>query len=138
MTAAAESDRPVVAIYDSDCGFCTAAVDWVRRHDRHDRVGFVPIAGEVTIRGRSFHRPQIDERMHAVDSQGRVHRGFKAWRRIARELPAVRPLWPLLMLPGASIIGERVYMLVANNRTRISRRLGMRCRIEASCRASRR
>jgi len=137
MSTTPDIDRSLVAVYDAGCGFCTAAVDWVRRHDRRERVGFVPIDDTVIVHGCTLRRPAIDERMHAVDTQGHVHTGFAAWRRIARELPVLRPLRPLLAIPGVDKLGELAYTLVANNRTRISRRLGLQCRIGASCRANR-
>lgn len=51
--------------------------------------------------------------MHLVTSDGRVHAGFFAVRELVRILP---PLWvflPLLHIPFASIIGPRVYSLIA-------------------------
>jgi predicted DCC family thiol-disulfide oxidoreductase YuxK len=62
--------------------------------------------------------------MHVVDGTGRVARGFRAWRRIAREVPLLLPVWPFLWLPGVAPIGDRVYSWVAAHRQAISRRLG--------------
>ena len=33
-------------LYDSECPFCKLEVDWLRRRDRHGRLGAVDIAAE--------------------------------------------------------------------------------------------
>ena len=127
-----DTDSALVAIYDAGCAFCRAAARWVRRHDRRNRLRFESIADVVNVRGHEFGRVDLYAEMHVVDRGGRVHRGFRAWRRIAREVPILMPLLPLLWLPGASIVGDRVYRWVAAHRSMISRRLRLERRI-GSC-----
>ncbi len=56
--------------------------------------------------------------MFAVAPDGRVTRGFFAFRRIAREVPLMWPLLPLLYFPGSGLIGPPAYAWVARNRRR--------------------
>jgi predicted DCC family thiol-disulfide oxidoreductase YuxK len=119
-----ETDSALVAIYDAGCGFCRAAARWLQRHDRRKRLWLEAIADVVDVRGHHFERADLDAEMHVVDRRGRVHRGFRAWRRIAREVPILVPLLPLLWLPGASVLGTAVYRWVSTHRSVISRRLG--------------
>jgi predicted DCC family thiol-disulfide oxidoreductase YuxK len=59
----------------------------------------------------------MDE-MHVVDPDGRVTRGFIAFRTIAGVLPSLWALKPVLNLPGVSRLGRRVYRWVAKLRAR--------------------
>jgi hypothetical protein len=51
----------------------------------------------------------LDDAMFAVDAGRRGPRGFFAFRRIAWESPLTWPLLAVFYLPGAGIIGPRVY-----------------------------
>jgi predicted DCC family thiol-disulfide oxidoreductase YuxK len=127
-----ETESTLLVIYDASCMFCRAAERWLRRHDRWTRLRFEPIADVVDTRGHHFGRAVLDAEMHVVDGGGRVYRGFRAWRRIVRDVPILMPLLPLLWLPGASLVGDRVYHWVAAHRSVIGRRLGLERRI-GSC-----
>ena len=124
----------LVVIYDGDCGFCTATAAWVQRHDLHWRLDLRPIADVSEVRGHHFARDDLEREMHVVDAHGVVLRGFRAWRAIARELPVLRPLSPLLWLPGVRVVGDRVYAWVAGHRALISRWCGLDR--DAACSAS--
>jgi predicted DCC family thiol-disulfide oxidoreductase YuxK len=113
----------LVVIYDDDCAICRAAAGWLERHDRHGRLRLEPIADVVAVRGLRLSRADLDVEMHVVDSNGHVERGFRAWRRVAREIPLARSIWPFLYLPGVAPIGALVYRWVAGHRVWLSRAL---------------
>ena len=113
----------LTVIHDADCAFCIASARWLQQHDSRLRLRFTPIADVVDVGGVRLRRADLEREMHVVDRRGRVHRGFRAWRRIARDVPTLRPLLPLLWLPGASLIGELAYRWVAAHRTTLSQRL---------------
>ena len=114
-----------VVIYDGDCALCRAAAAWLRRHDLLWRLDLRPISSVTEVRGHRFARDDLEREMHVVSRDNTVHRGFRAWRVIAREVPVLRPLHPLLWLPGIAFAGDRVYRWVAGHRVLISRRLGL-------------
>ncbi|MGH7540224.1 MAG: DCC1-like thiol-disulfide oxidoreductase family protein, partial [Gemmatimonadota bacterium] len=62
------------------------------------------------------------------DPEGRVYRGFFAFRALARALPPLWPVLPLLHLPGVASLGVRVYDRVARARGRGACRAGT-CRV---------
>ena len=127
-----EDDAALIAIYDGECGLCRGVAGWLRRHDRRQRLRFEPIADVVDVGGQRLHRAVLETEMHVVARSGRVYRGFRSWRRIAREVPILWPLLPLLWLPGAGLVGDRAYRWVAGHRTIVSRRLGLEHRM-GSC-----
>jgi predicted DCC family thiol-disulfide oxidoreductase YuxK/uncharacterized membrane protein YphA (DoxX/SURF4 family) len=50
---------------------------------------------------------------------GKITGGFDGLRSLARALPALWPLLPLLQFPGVAFLGRRVYKAVAKNRYRL-------------------
>jgi predicted DCC family thiol-disulfide oxidoreductase YuxK len=60
----------------------------------------------------------FDQAMFAVTAQGTVFRGYFAFKAILRRLPLTWPLLLLFFLPGADVVGPRVYAWVARNRRR--------------------
>jgi predicted DCC family thiol-disulfide oxidoreductase YuxK len=61
----------------------------------------------------------FDQAMFAVTAQGKVFRGYFAFKEILRRLPLTWPLLPFFYLPGADAVGPRVYAWVARNRRRL-------------------
>jgi len=41
--------RPVIVLYDDDCGFCRWSADRIRRLDARGALAFAPIQGEVGV-----------------------------------------------------------------------------------------
>lgn len=117
---------PVDVAYDGLCRFCRRSVRVLRALDVRGRLDF----HDANDRAKTLrHLPalaavDLDDAMWAVIGN-RTYRGFYAFRRIAWALPPLWPLAPLLYLPGMSSVGERVYALVARNRTRLG------CRVDA-------
>ena len=54
--------------------------------------------------------------MHLLTSDGRVLKGFFAFRRLTRRLPGLWPLAPLLHLPFLARFGPDLYDAVARRR----------------------
>lgn len=128
------NDEPaLVVIYDADCAFCRAAAGWIMRHSDDRKLLLEPITDVVVVRGARLARAVLDAEMHVVDADGHVERGFRAWRRIAREVTWLRPVWPFLWLPGVAPTGDRVYRWVAAHRAWLSRTLRLdRCEADRS------
>jgi hypothetical protein len=54
--------------------------------------------------------------MFAVTGEGRVYRGFFAFRRMLWASPWLAPLLLLFYAPGASLLGPRIYAWIARRR----------------------
>jgi glycosyltransferase 2 family protein len=111
----------LAVIYDAGCGFCIRALALLRRaspagrftfHDGNDQAAiagaFPVLAGAAT-----------DEAMFVVAPNGEVFRGFFAVRRIVWATPRLRILLPFFYIPGASLVGPRLYARVARHRQRV-------------------
>jgi predicted DCC family thiol-disulfide oxidoreductase YuxK len=106
--------QPVV-VYDGDCGICEASAGWITAHVpavevmSHYKYGLTHIGSVwfVTDKGRLEGAAAVSALLKLADS--RIYRaiGFT------------------ITLPGVFFIARIVYALVARNRRRISRLLGM-------------
>lgn len=111
-------------LYDGHCDLCIRSMTALETLDIGDRLEFLDLEDEE----EAARLPGIDRlaaltRMHAVDGDGRVWRGFDAFRRLARALPALWPLVPLLYAPGSGRVGPVLYDAVARRRNRRGCRL---------------
>jgi len=120
--------EPLTVFYDADCGFCSHWAAVLRRLDSRHRLRLVPIqAAETSLPGMPTEQELLAV-MHVVDGAGRWDRGGGAWLCIADTIPVLRPLGLAGRLPLADLAVEWLYQLVARNRGRLSRVLGLdRC-----------
>ena len=114
--------QKAVVIYDGQCPLCLRSVrilkalDWCNVLAYADaRQGEQVPALPVPVKPERFL-----EEMHLLTPDGQtVYHGFRAFRWMAWRLP---PLWvvaPLLHLPGAETLGQRLYLWIARNRFRL-------------------
>lgn len=119
--------RPVIVLYDDDCGFCRWSADRIRRLDARGALAFAPIQGEVGLELLAAVPPELRlASMHAVTPDGRVWSGGEAVRVILAELPGgVITSTLASMFPELT---DRLYRSLARHRERFGRILG-----EAAC-----
>ncbi len=101
--------------YDGACGLCRGAVKWMAKADWFQRVKWTP-GQELSSFPSGLTPADLNEAMYMEDSQGRLHGGFFAVRRLALILPPLLPLAPFMWLPGARFLGVRLYAFIARNR----------------------
>lgn len=112
--------RQPLVFYDAACALCHRSMTLLRYWDWLDRVELRTLqeATEST-RARGLDPRELRREMHVVLPNGDVLRGFFAFRRLLGELPPLWPLVPVFYLPGANVIGPRVYRWIARRRHRI-------------------
>ncbi|MGH2594550.1 MAG: thiol-disulfide oxidoreductase DCC family protein [Actinomycetota bacterium] len=114
----------MILLYDGDCGVCRWSVTRIVAWDRAHRVRAAPLQGEEAA--RLLVDVAVDQRMasaHVVSPNGRVYSGGAMADPLLRSLPGGRPLAALARaMPRAT---EHAYRLVAGNRDRLGRRLGV-------------
>jgi predicted DCC family thiol-disulfide oxidoreductase YuxK len=121
--------KPVVLLYDSDCGFCRWSVDKVLAWDRTNRLR--PVALQDSEADRLLPGIDAETKMaswHLVTADGRVFSGGAVAPPLLRLLPGGRPLAAIASaFPGAT---ERAYRWVSRNRDRFGRLAGTRCDVD--------
>ena len=140
MSAAPETQPPgarpaaqrAIVLYDGQCALCQKSVsllkklDWLgaldyadARHPGPALLGRLPVPPERLL-----------DEMHLLPAAGgEVYHGFRAFRWMAWRLPLLWPALPLLYLPGAAAVGQRIYLWVARNRFRLVPCHGGVCRL---------
>lgn len=114
----------LTVLYDGDCGICTATARAVGRLDRRRRLDFV--AAQVAHIAAAPPRALLLVRLHSVDDRGRWSSGAEAAVEIARRVPALWIVSAVARVPGALVVYELGYRLLAANRHRLSAALGLR------------
>ena len=116
----------LTALYDDNCVICQSTCASMRALDWRRRIEFVDLHESERWRGR-YPELRVDDLMgeiHVLDENGELYSGFRAGRRLIREVPLLLPLWLLLRIPGMNIIGPRFYRFVARRRYRINKLFG--------------
>jgi predicted DCC family thiol-disulfide oxidoreductase YuxK len=120
----------LIVLYDADCGICTHTARLLRRLDRRARLDLRPLEVGAELPDA----PSLDalrDVLHVRDASGRWTAGGAALVGIGRALPLLRPIAVAASLPGFRRLVEPGYRLVARNRHRISRWLGLTaCRVD--------
>ena len=108
-------------IYDGQCGFCIRSLKVCRALDLRRALRFHDASARQQVYANfpELTGADFENAMFAVAPDRSVTRGFFAFRRILWESPLMWPLIPLCYIPGASVIGPRVYAWVARNRGRL-------------------
>ena len=116
----------LTALYDGNCVICQSTCASMRALDWRRRIEFVDLHESERWRGR-YPELRVDELMgeiHVLDESGKLYSGFRASRRMIREVPLLLPFWLLLRIPGMESIGQRFYRFVASRRYRINKLFG--------------
>jgi predicted DCC family thiol-disulfide oxidoreductase YuxK len=100
-------------------------VDVLRRIDRGDRLAIAPLQDASARPADAPPVAALLEAIHVRDAGGRWTSGGIACLLISREVPILRPLGLLASLPPLGWLAEIGYRLVARNRDRLGRRLGL-------------
>ncbi len=129
-TGAAASGPHLVVLYDRDCGLCTATAKRLRRWDRSGRIELLPLqeaagSSRPSIAAAARDLP-LSAVLHVVDeATGEVRAGGDAALAIAAVLPGGAASRPVAAIPPARWLVGLGYGLVARNRHRIGRWLGL-------------
>ena len=118
--AAARRPRHAL-IYDGACGVCRSPVAVLRRLDVAGRVEFLDALSDwPRIHGAypTLSQEECLATMHVVTADGRIAKGFDAYRALSWSLPLLWPVAPLLYVPGVPPLGRRIYAAVAARRHR--------------------
>jgi predicted DCC family thiol-disulfide oxidoreductase YuxK len=107
-------------LFDGSCSMCRRSLAPFRRLD-HRRTFRFHDAGEPTVLARfpAVTAEEARDAMFAVRDDGKLFRGFFAFREMVRASPWAWVLLPLFHAPGAAWIGPRIYAWVARHRPRM-------------------
>lgn len=108
-----------VVIYDGQCPVCRASVTNLNKWDSRQRLSYLSLDDpEVRRRYPDLQHDDLMQAIHVVDSEGHRFRGAEALRAIARRITRLRPIVPLLYVPGSMALLSWGYRWFAARRAR--------------------
>ncbi len=119
VAASSRAEDPLsdVVIYDGQCPFCRHQVARLHRWDSRRRLKFLSLHDpRVRQWAPELEHEALMEQMWVIDPQGGRHAGGDALRYLARRLPPLWPLVPLLSIPGTGPLWRYLYGRVAQRR----------------------
>ncbi len=119
------SGSDLTVLFDADCGLCAHSALVLSRLDQAHHLRFVPLQAAQTTYPAAPPEAQLAATLHVVDEAGDWVQGGAACLLIASVVPLLRPLAVVGRIPLASSLVERAYRLIARNRHRLSRLLGL-------------
>lgn len=115
----------VTVFFDADCGFCSWSASALDRLDRRGAVRLLPLQRAAIELDDAPPEEILLEAMHVRDRDGRWDRGGSALVRIAAVVPLLRPVAVAARVPLVRWALEAWYRVVAHNRHRLGRLLGL-------------
>ncbi|WP_316928493.1 thiol-disulfide oxidoreductase DCC family protein [Cesiribacter andamanensis] len=107
-----------IVLFDGVCNLCKGAVDFIIRHDAHERFAFASLqseAGQALL--RFYELPTADFDSMVLLKEGRLYQKSEAALQIAGELGGLWKLFtPFLLLPRP--LRDGLYSVIARNRYR--------------------
>ena len=124
----------VTLFYDADCGFCQRSVDWLMAKSRAGTFEAVPYQDEKRMgQYPMVNRALADRGIQALGEDGKLWRKASATGFCLTLVPGWEWLGRLVLCPAIFPFASIGYALVALNRQRISRWVGLdSCRISGS------
>jgi predicted DCC family thiol-disulfide oxidoreductase YuxK len=109
MTDREDGQKPVV-FYDGGCPLCRREIRHYRRVDGDRQLRWIDIdAHPETLQACGLTLTAAMQRMHVVESDGRLVSGAAAFVAVWRCLPRYRPLAWVVSLPGIFWLAEQAY-----------------------------
>lgn len=108
--------EPIPVLYDAKCSFCIRSLEVVRRLDVLGRLQFFGMHEAATRAAFPDFDPQRGEKEMLVRTGAGWLGGFFAFRHLARHLPLLWPIGPLLYLAPVRSTGDRLYRRIAARR----------------------
>jgi len=113
-------------LYDSSCGLCSHAVQWMTDQSAGYELRFVA-AGSDESRALfpELDNPARPEELVVISDDGAVYRGDAAYIMCLSALDSYRTVAVRLARPGFRRLARRVFALLSTNRLRLSALLGL-------------
>lgn len=109
-------EKPIPVLYDAKCSFCIRSLEVVRCLDVLGRLKFFPMHETGTREKFTDFDPARGEKEMLVRTKDGWLGGFFAFRHLARHLPLLWPVLPLLFLGPVRTTGDRLYQRIAARR----------------------
>jgi len=114
-----------LVLYDGECPLCTYQMRMITRLDWLHVFAPLPISdprAQAVVPG--VPREQLEEAIHCVTTEGKIHRGARCIRFVGMRLPLLAPVALFLWIPGVIQLAEVGYRWISRHRLHLSRLFG--------------
>jgi len=117
--------RRHIVLYDDECPLCTFQMRVLTWLDWFGALSLIPLSHESAARlAPHLSREDLQEAIHCIAKDGRIHRGARCIRFVGLRLPLLVPVGLFLWIPGVIQIAEVVYQWISRHRLLLSRLFG--------------
>ena len=111
------SEQVLLVFYDNWCPLCTRAKRIIEKADRRKALRFMPLRDEQLRALYRLDENGAERRLYSLDAAtGEAFSGIGSIVEIARRVPVLRPLYPLLYLVQKLKVGDKIYDWLAHRR----------------------
>jgi predicted DCC family thiol-disulfide oxidoreductase YuxK len=112
MASCGTMASPLLLAYDPACALCCRMALWLARRDQRGLLLIVSVRDpDLLALAPELAGKPVEQEIHGLDLGTReVRAGADLLRPIARRLPAWKWLYPLLGIPGAPALANRIYL----------------------------
>lgn len=112
-------------LYDDECPLCTFQMKVLTWLDWFGTLRLIPLSNPEAARlAPGLSRFDLQEAIHCIAKDGKIHRGARCIRFVGMRLPLAVPVALFLWIPGVIQIAEVIYKWVSRNRLVLSRLFG--------------
>ena len=105
--------KPII-VYDNRCLFCTHTKSKVDKWDKGKKLRWVGI-DSFDYKKYKLKKEDLFKEMYLIDNE-KIYKGYYSWKRIAKKIPLLFPLYIFSLIPGVDFVGDKVYKFVSNHR----------------------
>jgi predicted DCC family thiol-disulfide oxidoreductase YuxK len=113
-----QSAKPEI-FYDGLCILCVRSMTGIRYFDWFDKLQYTDLENANGAIPVSISMEDARREMHVCFPDGKIEKGFFAFRRLVKYLPMLWPVFFLFYLPFSNYWGPRLYRAVASARKRV-------------------
>lgn len=107
-------------IYDGDCGFCQATVNFVKKLDWLRKFDFIPFQMEgVFEKYDQINKERCKKELFLIKPNGKYYGGYDGFKIMSVYMPLTFLISWFFFLPGITQIGRMIYKIIAENRHKI-------------------
>ncbi len=114
----ARFEHRVTFYYDGECPLCARTKIVLEHFDVLGFICFKTVQSSYQLDTAISNIPmdKLLDDIHAVDSRGRIYKGFDTYKAVCRANVLLWPFYAFMLIPGVSFLGHKIYFLVSRNR----------------------
>ena len=103
-----------ILFYDGKCNLCRRSIRFIEKNDPNKKIQFSDIH-KTKLKKFSISKEACMREIH-LQADGKMYRGFFAFRKLCCILHKLWILVPIMYIPGISFLGKYIYRQISEHR----------------------